>query len=223
MPGYYEQKLAAERLRKCYELATPAVRAYFKAELDFVLERTAPHQTALELGCGYGRVLHVLAPHVGMLVGIDTSLASLQLARSELSHLSNCLLVATDASRLALADEAFDLVVCIQNGISAFHVDHHVLFAEALRVTRPGGRVLFSTYAERFWDERLKWFRLQSQYGLVGEIDETATGNGRIVCKDGFTGNTVRPDDFRKLAAECGVAGTITEVGGSALFCEMVR
>ena len=48
--------------------------------------------------------------------------------------------------------------------------------AAAVDVTRPGGRVLFSSYAEAFWDHRLAWFRLQAREGLLGEIDEAATG-----------------------------------------------
>ena len=51
-----------------------------------------------------------------------------------------------DAAALGFRDRVFDVVVCIQNGISAFKVDRRALIAEAIRVTRPGGSVLFSSY-----------------------------------------------------------------------------
>ena len=64
MPGYYTERLAAERLRACYDLATPRTKAYLEAEIEFVLAKTTPSTLALELGCGYGRVLERLLPRV---------------------------------------------------------------------------------------------------------------------------------------------------------------
>jgi len=134
----------------------------------------------------------------------------------------SCHLFEMDAIELGFRDRQFDLVVCIQNGISAFKVDQRQLIEEAMRVTRSGKRVLFSSYSERFWEDRLDWFRIQSEYGLIGEIDEDATGDGVIVCKDGFRASTVGPDDFISLTADFGIVPEITEVDGSSIFCEIV-
>lgn len=225
MPGYYDRKLAAERLRRCYELATPAVRRYLAAEAAFVRGRLAPDDVALELGCGFGRALAELAPAVRRLWGVDTSLPSLHLARGELAAAGvSCPLAAMDAARLAFRDGAFDAVIAIQNGLSAFHRDPLGLVREALRVTRPGGIALFSSYAERFWPQRLEWFERQAAAGLLGEIDRERTGAGAIVCRDGFRASTFGVDDFRRLAAEAAGAGLaesgeeIAEVDGSSLF-----
>jgi 2-polyprenyl-6-hydroxyphenyl methylase/3-demethylubiquinone-9 3-methyltransferase len=175
----------------------------------------------LELGCGYGRILPELAQKAGTIVGIDNSLASLLLARQTLSYLPNCQLVAMDASRLAFRDKCFDCVVCIQNGISAFHVDQKSLIGEAIRVTKVGGTLLFSTYADKFWNERLEWFERQADEGLVGPIDYDRTGNGVIVCQDGFTATTVRPEEFISLSSGFAVETRLEEVDESCLFCRM--
>ena len=42
MPGYYSERLAAERLRACYDLAPPRTSAYLEAEIEFVLTKTTP-------------------------------------------------------------------------------------------------------------------------------------------------------------------------------------
>jgi 2-polyprenyl-6-hydroxyphenyl methylase/3-demethylubiquinone-9 3-methyltransferase len=115
----------------------------------------------------------------------------------------------------------FDLVICIQNGISAFHVDQRKLIVAAVEVTKPGGLVLFSSYSERFWEERLLWFRVQAEHGLIGEIDERATGDGVIVCKNGFRATTVRPQEFATLTEGLGKSIKITEVADSSVFCEI--
>jgi SAM-dependent methyltransferase len=222
MPGYYTEKLAAERLRACYDLAPPRTRAYLEAEIEFVLRRARPSMVVLELGCGYGRVLERLLPAVQVAFGIDTSLASLRMALEFMGGKPSLRLACMDAIYMGFRERIFDLTLCVQNGICAFAVDQQQLLREALRVTRSGGVVLFSSYSAQFWEHRLQWFEVQSAHRLIGEIDHQATGNGVIVCKDGFRATTADRTTFEKLAAGFGVTPRITEVDGSSLFCEIV-
>jgi SAM-dependent methyltransferase len=184
---YYADTLSAERLKRCYEIAPPRVRQYLAAEIDFALDSIRSGDIVLDLGCGYGRTMRAFARKAGFVVGIDTSRPNLLFGRSYLRSIGNGLLLEMDAATLAFPDGTFDVAVCIQNGISAFGRDPLRLFEESLRVVKPGGKALFSTYAEEFWDDRLDWFRRQSAEGLLGEIDEDRTGAGVIVCRDGFS------------------------------------
>lgn len=218
---YYSDKLSAEKLRRVYEIAPPRVRQYLDAEIRHLLSLVCPGDFVLELGCGYGRVLKQVAQRVGELYGIDTSISSLRLARQSLSAHKNVFLAQMNAAHLAFRDHCFDVVVCIQNGISAFHVDQRQLIQESIRVTKRGGQVLFASYSDKFWDDRLSWFELQAQHGLLGEIDYEKTGNGTIVCKDGFTATTVNEAGFRALTNELDASVQIYEVDGSSVFCEI--
>jgi 2-polyprenyl-6-hydroxyphenyl methylase/3-demethylubiquinone-9 3-methyltransferase len=222
MSGYYTDRLAAENLRQCYEIAPSATRAYLRAEIEFVLSKLTLASSVLELGCGYGRVLSKIVSKGRSTWGIDTSLSSLLMAREYVRSSDRCYLALMDAVRMGFPSACFDVVLCVQNGISAFAVDPVSLVREAVRVTRSTGVVLFSSYSNRFWSHRLEWFEAQAAHGLIGEIDHEATGDGVIVCKDGFRATTVRPEDFRRLAAEVDVEAVITEVDGSSLFCELV-
>jgi len=221
MKGYYKKKLAADRLLACYEIAPPRVKAYLEAEIAFVLQRASSSFLAAELGCGYGRVLKRIAGNVKLAFGIDTSPESLRFAKEFVGPNQHVRLLLMDAVRMGFADHTFDLIFCIQNGISAFGVDPHQLFSEALRVTRSGGILLFSTYSPRFWNDRLEWFDLQADHNLLGEIDREATRDGVIVCKDGFRATTLDAAGFQALAANHGLIPGIVEVDGSSLFCEV--
>ncbi|MFQ6009331.1 MAG: class I SAM-dependent methyltransferase [Candidatus Zixiibacteriota bacterium] len=222
MSSYYNEKLSGEKLRRCYEIAPPRVQQYLRAEVEYVLEKVKPDDVVLELGCGYGRILLPLAQKVKRVIGIDNSLASLQLGRQIVGDRANCTLLGMDAAQLAFHDRFFDCVVCIQNGISVFQVDQQMLVGESLRVTKTGGRVLFSTYSDRFWKNRLEWFELQSREGLLGEIDYDKTQDSVIVCKDGIAATTVRSEQFLALAAKFNVEAKIVEVDESSLFCEFI-
>ena len=223
MADYYAEKLSASRLRRCYEIAPPRVRRYLQAEIDHALTKIHPGDTVLELGCGYGRIMAGLAGKAGRIIGIDTSRASLAAGRKHLASLSNCPLLQADAVRLPFPGRSFDTVLCLQNGISAFHVDPERLIEESVRVTKPGGTVLFSSYSDRFWSHRLAWFELQAAEGLIGEIDYEKTGAGRIVSKDGFTATTVGPAEFRRLTASIAAVTEIYDVDDSSVFCEIIK
>jgi SAM-dependent methyltransferase len=220
--GYYDDRLSAERLKRCYDIAPPAVIRYLEAEIAHVCSFIHPADAVLELGCGYGRILPDLASRADEVVGIDTSLESLKMARVNLRACPRCSFANMDATRLGFPDGAFDLVVCIQNGISAFHVDQRALIGESIRVTAPGGKALFSSYSDAFWEERLEWFRLQAEAGLIGELDQEKTGNGVIVCKDGFTATTVGPEQFMTLVENMNVDAQCREIDGSSVFLEIV-
>jgi SAM-dependent methyltransferase len=217
--SYYISSLSGLRLKKCYDLAPPRVRGYLRAEVDFVLDHISPAGWTLDLGCGYGRIIPYLLRKAEKVVGIDNSRPNLAFARRYLRGFSRFHLLAMDAARLGWADGVFSNVLCIQNGISAFHTDPKRLIGEAVRVTRRGGVVLFSTYAHAFWEDRLDWFRLQAERGLVGEIDEDKTRPGLIVCRDGFRATTFSADDFLKLTHGLDAEVKIVEVDASSLFC----
>jgi 2-polyprenyl-6-hydroxyphenyl methylase/3-demethylubiquinone-9 3-methyltransferase len=222
MSNYYSNKLSAVRLKLCYDLAPPRVKQYLKAEINLVLEKLKPDDLVLELGCGYGRGLKELYKIKINLFGIDVSAASLHFAEKNYLFLNSCFLLKMDALDLGFHNSTFDLVFCIQNGISAFGVDPKHLINESMRVTRSGGRVLFSSYSEAFWEARLEWFQIQSEHGLVGDIDYRQTGNGIIVCKDGFRATTFSPADFYYLTSNLNKEVKIFEVDNSSIFCEII-
>lgn len=222
MRDYYAGKLSGKRLRRCYEIASPRVRQYLAAEIGFLLSRVSHDDVVLELGCGYGRVAFELAKVARRVVGIDSAPDSIALARQASSLGSRCEFLEMDALELAFDESAFDAVVCVQNGVCAFGVDQEALLLQALRVVRPGGRVLFSTYSKNFWADRLEWFEAQAAHGLVGPIDHERTANGTIVCEDGFHAGMLSPEACISLAGRLGLKADVTEVDGSSVFCEIV-
>ncbi len=221
--GYYSEKLAGKRLLECYDIAPARVKQYLEAEIQYVLSRTNPEDSVLDLGCGYGRVACEIAEVAKRVVGIDTAPESLELARSRMKSGMPCEFLEMDATAPGFDDDGFDLVVCIQNGICAFGADPFVLIKEAIRVARPGGSVLFSSYSSKFWDHRLEWFELQAERGLLGEIDYDTTGNGVIVCKDGFRSGAMGEVEFRELCGRIELEPNIVEVDESSIFYELVK
>jgi len=220
---YYKDRLFADKLLKCYEVAPSRIVQYLDAEIQFVIANVRGADLVLELGCGYGRVLKAVSSFVSMIVGNDISKPSLELAKSYMKPHRDYRIVQMDAFDMSFRPCVFDAVFCIQNGISAFGVDKKRLIAESIRVTKNDGLILFSSYSPKIWEDRLDWFRRQSQIGLLGEIDDEKTRDGNIVCKDGFRATTVSGDQFVELFDEFGPDVSIIEVDESSIFCKVVK
>jgi len=220
---YYREKLSANKLLRCYETASPRIKQYLDAEIQFVISNFHGTDLVLELGCGYGRAMKAVSRFVSRIVGNDISRKSLEFARSYMESCRNYVVFLMDASQLSFRSCVFDAVFCVQNGISAFGVNKKRLIAESIRVTKDNGIILFSSYSPKIWEARLEWFRKQSRFGLVGEIDEEKTRDGTIVCKDGFRATTVSGDEFVELFDEFGLNASIVEVDESSIFCRVVK
>lgn len=217
MGNYYAEGLNSAKLFRVYDTKLERVRRYLREEISFVRRELEGNEKILELGCGYGRIMRELAPYADFIVGIDISTNSVRFGEEFLKDLPNCEIRVMDAHDLSFGP-VFDVVLCLQNGISAIKGEADHLVAQSLRVLVPGGKAYFSTYSASFWDHRLAWFREQADKGLIGQIDEEKTRNGNIVCKDGFTATTFSPEDLEILAQRTGCRYGMEEIDASSLF-----
>lgn len=102
----------------------------------------------LDIGCGTGAMLDVLAPF-GTVAGADFSAEALEYCKKRGDHYP---LARADARRLPFADNSFDVVTAMD--IIEHIDDDKAAASEIFRVLRPGGR-LFSTVPafQSLWSE----------------------------------------------------------------------
>lgn len=117
-----------------------ADRAVFRAIIDLTV--TAPIGAVLDIGCGRGQILKLLASRSNRAVGLDIDAKARRLARAELmlAGVPNCTLRQGDMYRLPFDDEEFDTIILddvlgdARNPVKALK--------EARRLLKPGGRML---------------------------------------------------------------------------------
>jgi|SRR5271157_282615 len=130
-----------------------------------VLEYLGPIEgkRILEVACGRGGFVRLLASRGARVVGSDFSISALRIAQQKLRSHGNVsgqgTLVQTDAQRLPYADESFDVVLSCE---TIEHLpDQRRALCEMWRVARPGAR-LFLTSPNYF-----NWMGLYELYSLV--------------------------------------------------------
>lgn len=169
MTNYYDEKLNSDKLFKVYETNIPRVKQYLDSEIEYVLNSLTGNEEVLELGAGYGRIMKKLAPKCKTITGIDISESNVFLGNEYLKENPNARIVKMDVHNLEL-DKEYDIILCLQNGLSAMK-GNLATIKNILKYLKPGGKALFSSYSEKFWDHRVLWFKEQADKGLLGEID----------------------------------------------------
>jgi DNA-binding transcriptional ArsR family regulator len=86
-------------------------RTVYRALLDLTV--TAPIGDLLDIGCGRGSLLKLLAPRASRAVGVDIDTDARQLARAELmlAGIPGCSLRKGDMYRLPFANQEFDTII----------------------------------------------------------------------------------------------------------------
>ena len=123
----------------------PLIFEPYAADMASRARRVAPARV-LEIAAGTGVVTRALAtalPHGTSIVATDLNQAMLDHAAT-VGTSRPVTWRQADAMQLPFADEAFDLVVC-QFGVM-FFPDKGQAFAQARRVLRPGGTLLFNVW-----------------------------------------------------------------------------
>lgn len=215
--NYYAEQLNSQMLFQVYDTKIPRIDQYLEEEINKVKKDLKAEDKLLEVGCGYGRILKKLAGSAGSVKGIDISKDSINFAKDYLKDCKNVELEVADFHTMK-NDEKFDVIILLQNALSAIKGDPKETIAKSLSMLKDSGKLYISTYSKNFWDQRIEWFEEQADKKLLGQIDYDKTKDGVIICKDGFKAITFTEEDFEKLAKATGYKYSIEEVDGSSLF-----
>ena len=158
-------------------------------------------ETVLDAGTGTGRMLELLAPHIGRGIGLDQSPEMLAIARERLAKAdaAHCQVRRGDVYRLPFADgdekTGFDAVIFHQ--VLHYLDDPQAALREAIRVARPGGRILIADFAPH----ELEFLRAEHAHRRLGFANSEVQG--------WFTAASLKPLAAEALAPRSG-AETLT-------------
>jgi ArsR family transcriptional regulator len=133
-------------------------------------------KNVLDAGTGTGRMLELLAPYIKRGIGIDVSPDMLAIARDRLMNAGalHCQVRRGDVYRLPFADgemdAGFDAVVFHQ--VLHYLDDPQAALREAIRVAKPGGRILIADFAPH----ELEFLRAEHAHRRLGFSDREVQG-----------------------------------------------
>jgi SAM-dependent methyltransferase len=129
-------------------------RWVFRARLRWLLrELPTANGAVLELGYGSGVFLYSLHDRASTVVGLDVHEHGAEVRKAVATDGVRPGLLRADAGRLPFRSASFDAVVAVST--LEFVPDPDATLAEALRVTRPGGRVVCIVPRQLPWADKV--------------------------------------------------------------------
>ncbi len=198
-----------------FSLMTTGIKEYMKAEEQFIIERIAGSESVLDIGCGTGRYLQILAPHVQKIVGIDYAEQMVAMAESATADLPNVSVVNCSAEKTtAHVNGTFEVALLAWNTIGNIQQESHSLvFQNLARLVDK--HIFISSYrlGKEVLEERLKYYK------NVGMKIEKIIGD-HVIFEGDYVGAAYPQHYFRALISEAGFQPFIHEISSCGLIVE---
>lgn len=177
---------------------------FLSGEIAFIEKHFKSNSSILEIGCGYGRLLEILASKSSKLIGIDFSKRMVGLSKQNLSKIQNVSVELMEADRLSFKNESFDYVVCLDGGFGNMPNIELDVLKEMKRTCKKGGEIIVSVFSEDAKEVQ------KENYGRIG-----LTG----IRDDGEAIHTTEGFYSRRFTRE-GLMGLFNNIG---LKCEIIK
>jgi SAM-dependent methyltransferase len=171
----------------------PSIQAFLRAELDILRDVIVEGMRVIDIGCGTGRHLLLMAERLGLGVGVDYERSYVAeahaRARGRVVHF-----VTGDATTVPLVAE-FDLAMCLTNTWGTMSDKSRVLLEMRRLAPKPGTRLL-SVYSEASVPARREWYR-RLGHGVSAETADYLETEG------GFRSEHFSEARLRSLVGNC--------------------
>ena len=192
--------------------ASPEIKKWFQEEIDYLKKNIKLDSKILDVGCGFGRHIKVLAPFSEEVIGIDNNEDMLNKAKQNLSNFKNIKLFLQDAQKLEFDDGSFDYIICMTNTFWTFLNKKRKILREMKRVLEQNGKIIISVYSEKATNVRIK------NYEKVG-LHIKKMKNGKIYFKEGHITEQFSKKQLVKLSESIGLKVNIIELTPISYLC----
>lgn len=143
---FQEDREFARRMYRIDQIEINSKRLWTGDQLTFHYELAAQRlrgtDVVLDVACGDGFGLTLLAERAARVVGMDIDEAKVEAARARYKDNPKISCEVGDITAMPLPDGSFDVVTSFE---TLEHVDADAYFRECARVLKPGGRLILST------------------------------------------------------------------------------
>lgn len=165
MKNFYEKITGHRILNKKY---WPRIFAdYMSREIIWLKQNIPKNSVIVDMGCGEGRHLKLLARTIKEGVGIDNSKTMYQKSKKNLSKYKNIKVFYEDATKTHFKSNYFDITLCMNNTFGNLYEKQMKALKEMKRITKRNGKIVISVHSSTSKAVQTK-FKLYKNVGLTG-------------------------------------------------------
>lgn len=195
-------------------VAGQITKEWFTKEIEYLKKNIKPNSKILDVGCGFGRHIQLLAKFSKEVTGIDNNESMIKKAKLNLYNFKNVKLFIQDATNLNFPDNYFDYVICMTNTFGNLRELKLKALNEMKRVCSKDGKIILSVYSENAIEFRKK------DYEKAGvKIDNIE--NGIIHIKEGLITEQFTKIQLKELFQKTKLKGKILELNQISYICEL--
>ncbi len=196
--------------------AHPLIKDWFQKEITYLEKSITPHSKVLDIGCGFGRHIKIIAPFSREVIGVDNNEDMIQKAKETLSSFKNVKLFVQDARKLSFRNDSFDYVICMTNTFGNFINQKVEVLEEMKRVCKKSGTIIISVYNNKALEIR------KIGYEKVG-LHITRVENGIIHTKECLVTEQFSKKQLTKLFDNLELKSKIIDLNTISFLCELKK
>lgn len=196
----------------------PEIKDWLDKEVEYLKKNIKPDSKVLDVGCGFGRHLSVIAPFCKEVIGVDTDKTLIGQAKKNLSKFKNAKVLVQDAQNLEFEDNYFDYVICMTHSFGNFLESRDKILSEMKRVCKKQGKIIISI---RGTSEKALELR-KKDYENLG-IHITKIENGIVYTKEGLISEHFSKDRLKKIFDKQNLKYKFIELNNISLLCELKK
>jgi len=180
---------------------SPEYKTYLEEELKLLDQIIKPGFSVLDVGCGAGRIIPLVAPEVKSYLGIDIDSNLLKVAREVSAQYLNSRVKYERAEHLLLEEERFDLALCLWNTLGNIDCPRKALQG----ISKVSNNALITVVRKGNLEARKRFYEvLDMPYQIEpGEVFVSSFGKSRAFSEQ----------EIRELTTNCNAQIDIQPIG----------
>lgn len=196
---------------------SPIYKDWIKKEGIWLRGNIKKNSRVLDVGCGFGKDIKLLAGIAKDISGIDYNREAVKEARKNLPKFRNINVFLEDARNMHFENNTFDYVICMGNTFGNFGRDKLKILKEMKRVAKPRGKIIVSVYSEKALSTRIENYKkTKVKIKKVGR-------DGTVVTAEGLISEQFAKLQLKKLFNTVDLKVKITELTPISYLCEATK
>jgi len=133
-------------------------KRWFETEKEYLIKNIKKNSKVLDIGCGNGRIIKIIAPMTNNIVGIDNERKAVNDSKNNLKNYPQIRILLSDSKKLPFEDDSFDFVVCMATLVNFGKYKIEAL-NEMRRVIKKEGYIIIDVFSDDAFDERIKIYK----------------------------------------------------------------